>query len=68
MTMKLGIKKQAAPKEWIDKAVYSIPELHRSEIKEPNSFLILAVIQQLHLLGLAPLVKEKPTCRRIGHY
>ncbi|MFD1706633.1 N-acetyl-gamma-glutamyl-phosphate reductase [Siminovitchia sediminis] len=53
-------KKSPAPKEWIDQAVYAMPELNREQIKTKETKFISnpGCYPTATLLGLAPLVKR----------
>lgn len=50
-------KKKAAPKSWVDQAVYSIPEFHRAGIKDTKFISNPGCYPTATLLGLAPLAK-----------
>ena len=50
-------KKSAAPKDWVERAVYSIPELHRQHVKGANFISNPGCYPTAVLLGIAPLVK-----------
>ncbi|MCJ8006397.1 N-acetyl-gamma-glutamyl-phosphate reductase [Lederbergia wuyishanensis] len=52
-------KREAAPKEWIQKAVYSIPELNNASIKGSQFISNPGCYPTATLLGLAPLAKAK---------
>lgn len=55
----LWYKKAAAPKQWIEKAVYALPELNRSAIKEDTKFISNpGCYPTATLLGLAPLISN----------
>ncbi|MCR2822884.1 N-acetyl-gamma-glutamyl-phosphate reductase [Lederbergia panacisoli] len=50
-------KRKAAPKEWIEKAVYSLPELNRTSVKGSQFISNPGCYPTAALLGLAPLAK-----------
>ncbi|MEK3886479.1 N-acetyl-gamma-glutamyl-phosphate reductase [Bacillus sp. FSL K6-3431] len=50
-------KKKAAPKAWLDQAVYCIPELNRQELKDTKFISNPGCYPTATLLGLAPLAK-----------
>ncbi|MBS4199094.1 N-acetyl-gamma-glutamyl-phosphate reductase [Bacillus sp. FJAT-49732] len=52
-------KRKAAPREWIEKAVYSLPELNKASIKGSKLISNPGCYPTATLLGLAPLVKAK---------
>ncbi|MBS4203477.1 N-acetyl-gamma-glutamyl-phosphate reductase [Lederbergia citrea] len=51
--------KKAGPEEWIEKAVYSLPELNRASIKGARFISNPGCYPTATLLGLAPLIKEE---------
>ncbi|CAM4009769.1 N-acetyl-gamma-glutamyl-phosphate reductase [Lederbergia lenta] len=52
-------KKKAAPKEWVDQAVYCIPELNRKVLKDTKFISNPGCYPTASLLGLAPLAKAQ---------
>lgn len=51
-------KKTAAPQEWLNRAVYALPELNRSSIKDTKFISNPGCYPTATLLGLAPLVRN----------
>jgi len=51
-------KKKPAPQEWVDQAVYALPELNRSSIKDTKFISNPGCYSTATLLGLAPLVRQ----------
>ncbi|MBM7717302.1 N-acetyl-gamma-glutamyl-phosphate reductase [Bacillus thermophilus] len=52
--------KKPAPKEWVDQAVYAMPEINRSAIKQDTKFISNpGCYPTATLLGLAPVVQNK---------
>ncbi|MBW8349007.1 N-acetyl-gamma-glutamyl-phosphate reductase [Bacillus sp. IITD106] len=52
-------KRKAAPKEWVEKAVYSLPELNNSSIEGSQFISNPGCYPTATLLGIAPLAKSK---------
>ncbi|MBS4207406.1 N-acetyl-gamma-glutamyl-phosphate reductase [Bacillus sp. FJAT-50079] len=51
-------KKKPAPSDWVEKAIYSIPEFHREQVKEANFISNPGCYPTATLLGLAPLAQS----------
>ncbi|WHY83140.1 N-acetyl-gamma-glutamyl-phosphate reductase [Siminovitchia fortis] len=51
-------KKTPAPQEWVDQAVYALPELNRSSIKDTKFISNPGCYPTAALLGLAPLLQQ----------
>lgn len=52
-------KKEAAPQNWMEEAVYSLPELDRKKVKGKKFIANPGCYPTATILGLAPMVKER---------